>query len=139
MADRSEEVFQQKSMPGLSNCRRLSKQRCHSAKLAKPLSSGLPTATTSKVKIICRGISMIQTAMVWLYFEQLPVGKATPEFPQKLMSGLDWGIYYNKYGSVAYDPKALETRIVELIKDYQNNYITNQKVMSICLMGRKSI
>lgn len=36
-------------------------------------------------------------------------------------------LYYNKYGSVAYDPKALETRIVELIKDYQNNYITNQK------------
>ena len=69
------------------------------------------------------------------------LGKSNfPEFPKKLMSGLDWGIYYNKYGSAAYDPKALETRIVELIKDYQNNYIlrTKKGFMSICLMGRKT-
>lgn len=66
---------------------------------------------------------------LWLYFQTvINWVKATfPNFRKKLMSGLDWGIYYNKYGSVAYDPKALETRIVELIKDYQNNYITNQK------------
>ena len=33
------------------------------------------------------------------------------------MKGLDWGIYYNKYGSGKYDPKTLEARIVELIED----------------------
>ena len=33
------------------------------------------------------------------------------------MSGLDWGIYYNKYGTTAHDPKAYEKRIVELLDD----------------------
>ena len=43
------------------------------------------------------------------------------------MKGLDWGIYYNKYGAGKYDPKALEARIVELIEDNRNGYISNQR------------
>lgn len=40
------------------------------------------------------------------------------------MKGLDWGIYYNKYGACKYDPKTLETRIVELLDDED---VSNQK------------
>ena len=43
------------------------------------------------------------------------------------MKGLEWGIFYNKYGTGKYDPKALESRIIELIEDYRNGYISNQK------------
>ena len=40
------------------------------------------------------------------------------------MKGLEWGIYYNKYGTNAYDPKKLETRIAELLDD---DDVSNQK------------
>ena len=40
------------------------------------------------------------------------------------MCGLDWGIFYNKYGTNAYDPKALESRIIELLDDED---VSNQK------------
>ncbi len=40
------------------------------------------------------------------------------------MCGLDWGIYFNKYGTAAHDPKAYEKRIVELIDDED---VTNQR------------
>lgn len=66
---------------------------------------------------------------LWLYFQSvINWVKATfPEYRGKLMKGLDWGIYYNKFGTGKYDPKALEVRIVELIEDYRNGYISNQK------------
>lgn len=40
------------------------------------------------------------------------------------MKGLDWGIFYNKFSTGKYDPKALEARIVELLDD---DDVTNQK------------
>ena len=56
---------------------------------------------------------------LWLYFQTvINWVKATfPKYRGKLMKGLEWGIYYNKYGAGNYDPKALEARIVELLDD----------------------
>ena len=66
---------------------------------------------------------------LWLYFQTvINWVKATfPKYRSKLMKGLEWGIFYNKYGTGKYDPKALESRIIELIEDYRNGYISNQK------------
>lgn len=63
---------------------------------------------------------------LWLYFQAvINWVKATfPHYRGKLMKGLDWGIYYNKYGSGKYDPKTLEDRIVQLLDD---DDVTNQK------------
>lgn len=63
---------------------------------------------------------------LWLYFQTvINWVKATfPNMRKKLMSGQDWGIFYNKYGENAYDPKALEKQILELIDDED---VTNQK------------
>lgn len=63
---------------------------------------------------------------LWLYFQSvINWVKATFPVPRKkLMSGLDWGIYYNKYSSAAHDPKAYERRIAELLEDED---VSNQK------------
>lgn len=63
---------------------------------------------------------------LWLYFQAvISWVKATfPTYRGKLMKGLEWGIYYNKYGTNAYDPKKLETRIAELLDD---DDVSNQK------------
>lgn len=63
---------------------------------------------------------------LWLYFHAVIdwVKVIFPNYRGKLMKGLDWGIFYNKYGSGKYDPKTLESRIVELLDDED---ISNQK------------
>lgn len=63
---------------------------------------------------------------LWLYFQTvINWVKATfPNLRKKLMNGLDWGIYYNKFGTNAYDPKSLEKRIVQLLDDED---VTRQK------------
>lgn len=63
---------------------------------------------------------------LWLYFQTVIswVKAIFPNFRRKLMCGLDWGIFYNKYSMNAYDPKELERRIVELIDDED---VTSQK------------
>ena len=63
---------------------------------------------------------------LWLYFQTvINWVKATfPNYRGKLMKGLDWGIFYNKFGSGKYDPKTLEARIVELLDDED---VSNQK------------
>jgi hypothetical protein len=33
------------------------------------------------------------------------------------MKGLEWGVFYNKFGVGKYDPKQLEARIVDLMED----------------------
>ncbi len=55
---------------------------------------------------------------LWLYFQSV-INWVKVVFPKyrKKMKGLDWGIFYNKYGSGKYDPRQLETRIVELMED----------------------
>lgn len=63
---------------------------------------------------------------LWLYFQTvINWVKATfPNFRKKLMNGLDWGLYYNKYGAKAHDPRLYEQRILELLDDED---VSNQK------------
>lgn len=55
---------------------------------------------------------------LWLYFQSV-INWVKVVFPKyrKEMKGLDWGIFYNKYGMGKYDSKQLEVRIVELMED----------------------
>ena len=55
---------------------------------------------------------------LWLYFQSV-INWVKATFPnyRKEMKGLDWGVFYNKYGQGKYDPKMLEARIVELMED----------------------
>jgi hypothetical protein len=55
---------------------------------------------------------------LWLYFQTVInwVKAIFPKF-RKEMKGLEWGIFYNKYGAGKYDPKQLEARIVGLMED----------------------
>ena len=55
---------------------------------------------------------------LWLYFQSV-INWTKAIFPnyRKEMKGLEWGILYNKYKSINYDPTTLEKRIVELIDD----------------------
>ena len=63
---------------------------------------------------------------LWLYFQSvINWVKATfPVYRKKMMQGLDWGIYFNKYGANSYDPKEFEQRILALIDDED---VSNQK------------
>ncbi len=55
---------------------------------------------------------------LWLYFHAVInwVEVLFPN-PRKEMKGLDWGIFYNKYGTKNYDPQFLESQIVPLMED----------------------
>lgn len=55
---------------------------------------------------------------IWLYFQSV-INWVNATFPhyRREMKGLDWGMFYNKYGTGKYDPKAFEARIVELMED----------------------
>lgn len=75
---------------------------------------------------------------LWLYFQTvINWVKATfPKLRKKLMNGLDWGMYYNKFGMNAYDPKSLEKRIVQLLDDED---VTRQKgIYEYLLDGKES-
>ncbi len=63
---------------------------------------------------------------LWLYFQAVIswVKAVFPTYRAKLMKGLEWGIYFNKYGGNTYDHKKMESRIVELLDDED---ISNQK------------
>ena len=63
---------------------------------------------------------------LWLYFQTVVnwVKVTFPTYRKKQMQGLDWGIYYNKYGTGKYDPKALEKQIAALLDDED---VSNQK------------
>lgn len=63
---------------------------------------------------------------LWLYFQSVInwVRATFPNYRGKLMKGLEWGIFYNKYGKGSYDPKALEARILELLDDED---VSNQR------------
>lgn len=55
---------------------------------------------------------------LWLYFNTV-ISWVKVTFPtyRREMKGLDWGIFYNKYGTGNHDPKVFEARIVELMED----------------------
>lgn len=56
---------------------------------------------------------------LWLYFQTVVnwVRATFPKYRSKEMKGLEWGIFYNKYGAGKYDPNKLEARIVDLMDD----------------------
>lgn len=55
---------------------------------------------------------------LWLYFQTV-INWVIAKFPhyRKEMKGLEWGVFYNKYGASKYDPKQLESRIIDLMQD----------------------
>ena len=55
---------------------------------------------------------------LWLYFNSV-INWVKVTFPnyRREMKGLDWGLYYNKFGSEKHGPKAFENKIVALIDD----------------------
>lgn len=55
---------------------------------------------------------------LWLYFQSV-IAWVRVIFPhyRHEMKGLEWGILYDRYRNESYDPKQLETRIVELMED----------------------
>jgi hypothetical protein len=55
---------------------------------------------------------------LWLYFNSV-ISWVKVTFPnyRREMKGLDWGLYYNKFGSGKYDPKAFESKTVALMED----------------------
>lgn len=71
---------------------------------------------------------------LWLYFQTVInwVQATFPNYRGKLMKGLDWGIYYNKYGAGNYDPKALEAAALQLLDDED---VSNQKGIYEYLLG----
>lgn len=54
---------------------------------------------------------------LWLYFQNVInwVKVTFTVYRSKEMKGLDWGIFYNKYGAGKYDPKQFEKQIVNLM------------------------
>jgi len=73
---------------------------------------------------------------LWLYFQQV-ISWVKVVFPKyrKEMKGLPWGIYFNKYGSNAYDSKALEDRIVVLMED--DEVTSNKGIYEYLLSGNE--
>lgn len=63
---------------------------------------------------------------LWLYFQGVVnwVDATFPNTRVKLMKGLDWGLYFNRFGTVAQDPAQLERRLVALLDDED---VTNQR------------
>ena len=63
---------------------------------------------------------------LWLYFQSVVnwVDAIFPNTRVKLMKGLDWGLFFNRFGMLTQDPKKLERRIVDLLDDED---ITNQR------------
>ena len=55
---------------------------------------------------------------LWLYFNSVItwVKAIFPKYRRE-MKGIEWGIYYNKFGTRKFDPKALEAKIITLMED----------------------
>lgn len=55
---------------------------------------------------------------LWLYFNSVItwVKAIFPKYRRE-MKGIEWGIYYNKFGTRKFDPKALEVKIITLMED----------------------
>ncbi|WP_294828152.1 DUF262 domain-containing protein [uncultured Gemmiger sp.] len=63
---------------------------------------------------------------LWLYFKAVIdwVEVLFPNYRKKMMQGLDWGIYYNKYHDNHYDSKEMEKKILALLDDED---VSNQR------------
>ncbi|MBP5788496.1 MAG: DUF262 domain-containing protein, partial [Kiritimatiellae bacterium] len=67
---------------------------------------------------------------VWEYFEAVMrwVRETFPVTRSRLMKGLPWGLYYNRFGQEPHDADALERRIAKLLRDDEDvGDITNQR------------
>ena len=67
---------------------------------------------------------------LWEYFQSVVkwVKETFPVVRAKLMKGLPWGIYFNKYGKAKRDSSALEAKISQLLRDDEDvGDITNQR------------
>ena len=55
---------------------------------------------------------------IWLYFQAV-INWVKATFPhfRKQMKGLEWGVFFNKYGTKKYDPRQLEARVSDLMQD----------------------
>ncbi|MBR4616121.1 MAG: DUF262 domain-containing protein [Kiritimatiellae bacterium] len=67
---------------------------------------------------------------LWSYFDAVvrwtEVTFTNPRV--KLMKGLPWGVYYNRYGKTKYDANAIESKIAKLLRDDEDiGDITNQR------------
>ena len=73
---------------------------------------------------------------IWLYFQTV-INWTRAVFPnyRREMKGLDWGIFYNKYGSGKHDPKELEKRAVELFDD--DDVTKNSGIYEYLLCGNE--
>jgi len=74
---------------------------------------------------------------IWLYFQNvINWVKVIFSTYRKEMQGLEWGILYNKYKDIKYDPITLEKRIKELIEDDE---VGNKKgIYEFLLSGEKN-
>ena len=65
-------------------------------------------------------------ADLWQYFEMVMAWtqRTFPIFRVKLMKGLEWGLFYNRYAAQAWDADALERKIQRLILDDE---VTNKR------------
>lgn len=70
---------------------------------------------------------------LWLYFQSVInwVQATFPNYRKKLMTGLDWGIYFNAHGQDALDHNKLEKIILELIDD---DDVTNHRGIYMYLL-----
>lgn len=63
---------------------------------------------------------------LWLYFQEVVnwVKAVFPNCRKKLMKGQEWGLFHNRHGKDALDPKRLEGEIVRLLDDED---VSNQR------------
>lgn len=55
---------------------------------------------------------------LWLYFQSvINWVKSYFQNYRREMKGLEWGVFFNKYGNHNYDPNELESKIIELMED----------------------
>ncbi|MCR5833166.1 MAG: HNH endonuclease [Selenomonadaceae bacterium] len=71
---------------------------------------------------------------LWNYIEEVFawVRKIFPTYNAKLMKGLDWGIFYNKYSAQEYDTAKFEKKIRRLILD---DDVTNKRGIYLYLLS----
>ena len=75
-------------------------------------------------------------AELWNYFEDVFkwVQKIFPTYRANVMKGLEWGIFYNRYGKNDYDAAKLDKEISRLLKDFD---VTNKRGIYEYLLGGK--
>lgn len=73
---------------------------------------------------------------LWLYFQKVMnwVKVIFPKYRRE-MKGLDWGIFYNKFGEKNFDAKTFEKKIIELLDD--DDVTNNRGIYEYLLSGEE--